>query len=150
MTPLYKLGSDDAQANFGVTHNTPKPPAAWSQQWLNKRVKSVDKRLTIPSMSETKLAGFWREYGQHSRLNLGQAARDARWMFDHPDADSPLDAARIRLPSLAKNLFYSRIPPHLHHSKEELAPFEHTNAKDLFMYGYAPWNHKDPTSPNNR
>jgi hypothetical protein len=48
----YKQGSEAALTRFGLNHGTPKPPSTWSQQWQGNTVKNVQKKVTIPSMSE--------------------------------------------------------------------------------------------------
>lgn len=91
---------------------------------------------------------FLKEYVNHSALNLGQAARDVRWIYNHPDADKmgPEGSAKhiaasvtSRIPSLASNLYYAALPPQLHHSDEELKEIKDENPKDNFLLGYAPW-----------
>jgi hypothetical protein len=90
-----------------------------------------------------KVSGSWREdYTKHTALNLGQAARDTRWLLSHPDADTKLEAAKKRIPSLANNLFYAAIPPRSHHTEEELADMDPHTHRQIFLHGYAPWKHK--------
>jgi len=93
---------------------------------------------------------FAKEYARHAALNLGQAARDVRYFFNHPDADkiapegTPLHVASSvtsRVPSLAGNLYYAALPPGLHHTPEDLAGVNAATAKEWFMNGYAPWKH---------
>jgi hypothetical protein len=91
-----------------------------------------------------KYGGFLGDYFKHTALNAGQAARDARYMFDHPDARPGLSSAMKRLPSLAKNLWYSAIPPQWHHTKEDLKAMGAASAKEWFLHGYNPWDHPDP------
>lgn len=94
-----------------------------------------------------------REWAQHAALNLGQAARDVRYLYTHPNADkvAPKGTAHhlaasvvARLPSFESNLYYSWLPPQLHHTPEELAG--KASLLDLFRHGYAPWKHPDPLS----
>jgi hypothetical protein len=47
-----KAGCDAACGAFGLTHGTPAPPATWTQQWQQEPVRNVQKKVTIPSMSE--------------------------------------------------------------------------------------------------
>lgn len=93
-----------------------------------------------------------RAYLQHSALNLGQAARDARYFYEHPDADKvakPGTALHVassissRAPSLASNLYYAALPPQLHHSKEELygEMGDEMKLRRAFMRGYNPWEY---------
>lgn len=97
---------------------------------------------------------YFDEYIKHTFLNLGQAARDIRYFYYHPDADkNPLIGRSshfllslfLRLKNLANNLFYALIPPHWHHSKEELMNMTSGTVKEWFLYGYAPWEYKDPS-----
>ena len=94
-----------------------------------------------------------RAYLQHSALNLGQAARDVRYFYEHPDADKVakpgtamhvLSSATSRVPSLASNLYYAALPPQLHHSEEELygEMGGEMNLRRSFMEGYDPWEYK--------
>ncbi len=93
-----------------------------------------------------------KEYATHAALNLGQAARDIRWIHNHPDADhvAPEGSAKhvaasvtTRIPSLASNLYYAILPPQLHHTEEELKDVK-GSMLDNFLHGYAPWKHKLP------
>ena len=94
---------------------------------------------------------FATAYANHSALNLGQAARDVRYFYEHPDADkiaphgTPLHVASSvasRIPSLASNLYYGALPPQLHHSAEELSGEGDTLLlKDRFLQGYDPWSY---------
>jgi hypothetical protein len=52
-----KAGSDAAVGAFGLIHGTPLPPATWTQQWQQEPVKNVQKKVTIPSMSEENIGG---------------------------------------------------------------------------------------------
>ena len=89
-------------------------------------------------------------YAQHSALNLGQAARDVRYLGNHPHADkvAPEGSAKhiaasivSRIPSLAGNLYYAALPPQLHHSREELKEMGDASLKQMFLRGYAPWKY---------
>lgn len=93
------------------------------------------------------------EYWKHTALNLGQAARDIRYFYNHPDAGRFADEGSVkhvsysmvrRARSLANNLFYSAIPPHWHHSRKELEYMTPASAREWFLHGYAPWRFPDP------
>lgn len=56
-TTWMKAGSDAANSAFGLTHGTPLPPATWTQQWQQEPVRNVQKKVTIPSMSEEPIRG---------------------------------------------------------------------------------------------
>lgn len=134
-----------------------------------KKMKNLVSKEEKEDKTVEKTA-FFKEYLNHSALNLGQAARDIRWIHNHPDADKmgPEGSAKhiaasitSRLPSLASNLYYTALPPQLHHSDEELKEIKDENPKDNFLLGYAPWEYrkkeeavkklasilKDPTHP---
>lgn len=49
---VKKAGEAAALNAFGLTHGTPKPPPTWSQSWQGAPVKNVQKRVTLPSMSQ--------------------------------------------------------------------------------------------------
>lgn len=93
------------------------------------------------------------EYWKHTALNLGQAVRDLRYFYCHPDADKYATEGSSkhvfysfgrRVRSFGTNLFYSVIPPHWHHTKEDLQYISPASAIELFLHGYAPWNYEDP------
>lgn len=92
-------------------------------------------------------------YLNHAALNLGQAARDVRYLGDHPAADkvAPKGSAHhvaasvtARVPSLAGNLYYAALPPQLHHTKADIEELKNSpnSLKDILLNGYAPWKHK--------
>ena len=96
---------------------------------------------------------FLDEYWKHAALNLGHVARDVRYFYYHPKADKIAKEGTLkhyvhsfarRVPSFANNLFFTVTPPHLHHTKEELAPMCAASFKDWFLHGYAPWTYPDP------
>lgn len=104
-------------------------------------------------LSKIAEASSLRAYLNHAALNSGQAARDIRYFHDHPDADRVAgrgtakhvaSSITSRVPSLTSNLYYSALPPQLHHTKEELDSME-GGAKDWFLHGYNPWDHEDPS-----
>jgi len=95
-----------------------------------------------------------RQYWLHSALNAGQAARDIRWIHDHPHADKfanrgsakhKLLSVKKRVPSLLNNLFYTAIPPQWHHTQKELSELTRGSAKDWFLHGFKPWEYPDPS-----
>ena len=93
-------------------------------------------------------------YLNHSALNLGQAARDVRYFFDHPQADKVgkqgsgkhiVSSMVSRIPSLAGNLYYAAIPPQLHHSEEELVDITvELRMRDWFLNGYDQSKYPNP------
>ena len=96
-----------------------------------------------------KEAGVVEEYAKHTALNLGQAARDIRYLTNHPGAPEgaghAFESVKRRLPSLLNNLFYAAVPPHLHHDKAELAAMG-GSLGDWYRRGYAPWKHAAPAA----
>jgi len=95
---------------------------------------------------------YLKRYIGHSALNLGQAAKDAKYFLDHPHADKvakqgtlkhKISSAASRLPSLVSNLYYSALPPDLHHSEEELEDVDKHSAGEWFKRGYKPWEYED-------
>jgi hypothetical protein len=100
-----------------------------------------------------KIADVLDEYGKHTALNAGQAAHDLRYLFNHPGANAVADkgtlqhkweSAKRRIPSFAQNAFYAAIPPHWHHTDENLKLMDAASAKEWFLHGYDRWKHPDP------
>jgi 2'-5' RNA ligase/adenylate kinase family enzyme len=122
----------------------------------------------------TKTAGisardYLRGWLRHSALNLGQAARDVRYLTRYPAPDKisdlPLvESVKRRLASLASNLKYTALPPSevnvrgrkligKHHSIEEVQEMANApeGAIENFLMGYNPWKHtKRSSSTENR
>ncbi len=109
-------------------------------------IQNVYMRLgkTYPEREKT---AFFEEYAKHTALNLGQAARDVRYLGNHPQADGVIDSMKHRIPSLLNNLMYAALPPQLHHSADELADLKKAPMQDWFMHGYKPWENPDPAAP---
>jgi len=91
---------------------------------------------------------FLDEYAKHFALNLGQALQGFRYLFSHPDVDAtsargtPQHAwlsARLRSKRVLNDLFFALIPPHWHHSREELRSMSGIAAWQWFQYGYCAW-----------
>ena len=92
------------------------------------------------------------EYYKHSALNVGQALQGIRYFYSHPDADEV--AARgslrhftcslgIRAKAITNDLFFAAIPPHWHHTPEELANMCKISATRWFRYGYCAWRFEE-------
>ncbi|HEY2837124.1 MAG TPA: hypothetical protein VGI89_11195 [Rhizomicrobium sp.] len=88
---------------------------------------------------------FLEEYAKHAVLNFGQALQGLRYFFSHPDIDAqaPRGSLRLALLSAAKrgrlvanDLFFAAIPPHWHHTREELQGLCAVPASRWFRYGY--------------
>src|SRR6185312_11612067 len=84
---------------------------------------------------------FLEEYLKHAVLGL-------RYFFSHPDidADAPRGSLRHALRSAAKraplvvtDLFFAAIPPHWHHTRDELRGMCAVPAARWFQYGYCAW-----------
>ena len=106
------------------------------------------------------------EYAKHTVLNLGQAAHGLRHLYSHPDFDSI--AARgtarhfflsvsFRTKRFVNDLFFAALPPHWHHTPEQLIVMRPVPLRKWFFYGYCPWRfdesgevRKDLTSADSR
>jgi len=91
---------------------------------------------------------FFEEYSKHSALNLGQALQGLRYLFTHPDLDTvaprgtlahALLSARLRSKRFSNDLFFALIPPHWHHTPEDLAQLRQLPLSMWFQCGYCPW-----------
>jgi hypothetical protein len=91
---------------------------------------------------------FLEEYAKHAVLNFGQALQGLRYFFSHPDIDAqaPRGSLRHALLSAAKrgrlvanDLFLVAIPPHWHHTQDELQGMCAVPASRWFQYGYCAW-----------
>src|ERR1700761_2236581 len=91
---------------------------------------------------------FLEEYAKHAVLNFGQALQGLRWFFSHPDidAEAPRGSLRHMLRSagkrgrlVANDLFFALLPPHWHHTSEELQGLCAIPAARWFQYGYCAW-----------
>jgi hypothetical protein len=95
---------------------------------------------------------FLEEYIKHSALNLGQTLQGIRFFFSHPDIDRAAPrgslkhaalSARLRLKRILNDLFFALIPPHWHHTKEELGSMTKTPILRWFQYGYCAWRFEE-------
>lgn len=96
----------------------------------------------------TKLSDIVEEYVKHSVLNFGQFAQGLRYLHSHPDTDFRADrgSAKHFILSLlfrsrraATDLFFALIPPHWHHTSEQLSIMRPVPLRKWFFYGYCPW-----------
>ncbi len=99
---------------------------------------------------------FLEEYAKHSALNLGQALQGARYLLSHPDVDrlAPRGSfrhawlsARLRAARIGNDVFFASIPPHWHHSREELAALCPISLASWFQYGYCAWRFTETGEP---
>ena len=91
---------------------------------------------------------FFEEYLKHFALNIGQALQGIRYFWSHPDADKlaprgslkhALFSVGIRSRRVANDLFFAVIPPHWHHTREELSGMLNVLVARWFQYGYCAW-----------
>lgn len=99
---------------------------------------------------------FFEEYVKHTALNLGQALQGIRYLHSHPDIDAVAPRGTLRHAALslklrsrrvANDLLFAVIPPHWHHSREELAQMTGISAARWFRYGYCAWQFTDTGAP---
>lgn len=91
---------------------------------------------------------FFEEYIKHAALNFGQAVQGIRYFYSHPLADdlAPRGGLQhfihsffLRTPQILNDLFFAVIPPHWHHSRQELQQMCATSFFLWFQYGYCAW-----------
>ena len=91
---------------------------------------------------------FFEAYIKHAALNLGQALQGIRYLHSHPDADCQaargslrhlVRSCEIRTRRVLNDLFFATIPPHWHHSEEELVQLTKVPMTLWFQYGYCAW-----------
>jgi hypothetical protein len=92
------------------------------------------------------------EYAKHTALNLGQALQGIRYFYSHPDVDrvAPSGSLKhlamsivIRSKRVTNDLFFASIPPHWHHTPEELKVICGVSFGRWFQYGYCAWQFTD-------
>ena len=88
------------------------------------------------------------EYAKHAALNFGQASQGLRYLLTHPKADRiakrgtirhMLLSLKLRSKLVANDLFFAILPPHWHHTKEQLASLHAVSLKRWFQAGYGPY-----------
>src|ERR1700750_2881451 len=99
---------------------------------------------------------FLQEYLKHSALNLGQALHGLRYIASHPDIDGVaprgssrhlLLSLRLRSARVGNDLFFALIPPHWHHTPQELEAMTRTRTTRWFQYGYRAWRFTQTGEP---
>jgi len=102
---------------------------------------------------------MWRlleEYAKHTALNLGQALQGIRYLTSHPDIDArasrgtPRHVALsivLRPKRIANDLFFAAIPPHWHHTRDELRAMTRVPMRRWFQYGYCAWRFEESGEP---
>ena len=138
--PLIK--SKPLISSFLVFQTKEGPNIFHGEYWLAS-VRFESEALTGDYMN---LRSFSDEYVKHTVLNFGQALQGIRYFYSHPDFDDRAPrgslrhfvlSLRLRLKRIANDLFFAAIPPHWHHTREELASMRNTPAGKWFIYGYA-------------
>lgn len=95
---------------------------------------------------------FLIEYIKHAVLNLGQALQGIRYIYSHPKVDKIFDRGSLghflfsfvmRAKLILNDLFFSILPPHWHHSPDEIKSFHGTSLLKWFQYGYCAWRFSD-------
>ena len=95
---------------------------------------------------------LFEEYAKHAALNFGQALQGVRYLFSHPDIDSTaprgglkhaLLSARLRLKRIGNDFVFALLPPHWHHTSEELRSMMPISFGRWFQYGYCAWRFDD-------
>jgi hypothetical protein len=91
---------------------------------------------------------FLEEYLKHSALNLGQAVQGLRFLLTHPDVDLAAPrgtlkhmaaALPLRTRRVGNDLFFALIPPHWHHTRDELESLHSQSTMRWFQAGYSPY-----------
>jgi len=95
-----------------------------------------------------KLFVILEEYAKHSALNFGQVLHGVVHFGSHPDFDDVavrgslrhrVLSARLRATRLGNDLFFALIPPHWHHTPEDLDVMRSVPLGKWFFYGFAAW-----------
>lgn len=95
---------------------------------------------------------FVSEYLKHSVLNFGQVLQSIQYFYSHPDADKLASrgsvqhfkkSVALRGKLIANDLMFTLIPPHWHHSKDEISALHSQPIKTWFLCGYSPWRFAD-------
>ena len=95
-----------------------------------------------------KLALLLEEYAKHSVLNFGQVLHGVVHVGSHPDIDevAPRGSLRhlalsllLRSKRLGNDLFFAVIPPHWHHTPDELRVLRSVPLGKWFFYGFSAW-----------
>jgi hypothetical protein len=99
-----------------------------------------------------KVGVLLEEYAKHSVLNVGQALHGIVHIASHPDIDeiaargSPRHlflSVLLRTRRLANDLFFAVIPPHWHHTADELRVMRTVPMGRWFLYGFAAWRYTE-------
>jgi hypothetical protein len=91
---------------------------------------------------------FLEEYAKHAVLNFGQAMQGVRYFYSHPDCDEAaargtskhcLLSISLRTRRIVNDLFFAVLPPHWHHTPDELRVMRTIPIRKWFFYGYSAW-----------
>lgn len=95
-----------------------------------------------------RIPALLEEYAKHSVLNLGQVLHGLAHIGSHPDIDEVAPrgslrhfalSARLRGKRLGNDLFFALIPPHWHHTADDLRVMRSVPLRKWFFYGFAAW-----------
>ncbi len=98
----------------------------------------------------------FEEYLKHFALNIGQAFQGIRYFWTHPDIDVLVARGQLlhvwlsfclRAKRIANDLFFAILPPHWHHTKDELAGMRSISVHRWFQYGYCAWRFDENGNP---
>lgn len=94
------------------------------------------------------MPNWLEEYLKHFALNFGQALQGVRYIFSHPNIDRYAPRGSVehifrsigrRSRLIANDLLFALLPPHWHHTPEELASLRGASFVRWFQYGYCAW-----------
>ena len=103
-----------------------------------------------------RVAQLIEEYAKHTALNMGQALQGLRYLTSHPDIDMHAPrgtlrhaarSAALRSKRIVNDLFFAAIPPHWHHTREELVGMTRVPIHRWFQYGYCAWRFDETGEP---
>ena len=115
-------------------------------------------RLDVPRPGKAResMRNFLEEYAKHASLNIGQALQGVRYLLSHPDQDTrarrgtmkhAAGSMRLRAKRIGGDLFFAVLPPHWHHTPEELRVMTRTPIARWFQYGYCAWRFTEAGEP---
>ncbi|MEO8603132.1 MAG: hypothetical protein ABI629_11205 [bacterium] len=96
------------------------------------------------------------EYAKHSALNAGQVLQGLRHVASHPGADvvaAPGTTVHLRRSVLIRakrvlnDFCFAVIPPHWHHTRDELRDMRAVSMRRWFLYGYSAWRFDQSGEP---
>jgi hypothetical protein len=103
-----------------------------------------------------RLREICEQYAKHSALNFGQVLHGLRHFHSHPDVDrvAPRGSLRhlrlsvaLRARRAGNDLFFAVVPPHWHHTADELSGMCAVPMARWFAYGYCTWRFDESGAP---